>query len=248
MKITIIQTKPQIGNVTENFKIVADLIKCVSDTDVVVLPELWSTGYYPEPIEKFADMNGQQTVNFISHLSKQYNLNIIAGSVIVKVGTNFFNRCFVSDRLGRIIAIYDKSHLFSQAKENKIFTPGKEVVTVEIDDIRCGLAICYDLRFPEFIRRMALQGIEILFVPAAWSLRRLIPRQILTKARAIENQIFVVFVNSSGKSEILNPIGEIIAETGLGNQILTCEIDLNFRKEVIDKMNLLDDRNLFTDS
>ena len=109
--------------------------------------------------------------------------------------------------------------------------------------MKCGLAICYDLRFPEFFRKIALAGAEIIFIPAAWSLKRLTPRQILTKARAIENQVFVVFANSSGKSEIVNPRGEVIAESGRGEKILTTKIDLNERAEVIASMNLLADRN-----
>ena len=120
-------------------------------------------------------------------------------------------------------------------------------MTFELDGVKCGIAICYDLRFPEFIRKLALTGIEILFVPAAWSLKRLIPRQILTKARAIENQIFVIFANSAGKSEIINPLGEVIAEAQTGEEILTANIDLTFRAEVIRSMNLLADRNFFTD-
>ena len=113
--------------------------------------------------------------------------------------------------------------------------------------MNCGIAICYDLRFPEFIRKLALTGIEILFIPAAWSLKRIFPRQILTKARAIENQIFVVFANSAGKSEIVNPLGEVIAESGVGEEILMADVDLNFRAEVIGNMNLLADRNILTD-
>ena len=77
--------------------------------------------------------------------------------------------------------------------------------------------------------------------------KRLFPRQILTKVRAIENQIFVVFANSAGKSEIINPLGEIVAEADIGEEILTAEIDLNFRAEIISKMNLLADRNLKID-
>ena len=111
----------------------------------------------------------------------------------------------------------------------------------------CGLAICYDLRFPEFIRKIALMGAEIIFIPAAWSLKRLTPRQILTKARAIENQIFVVFANSAGKSEVVNPRGEVVAESGRGEEILSAEINLHERAEVISAINLLGDRNLSVD-
>lgn len=247
MKISVIQFKSELGEIEKNFDTAARLIERAGNADVAILPELWSSGYYPVPPEKFADKNAEKTSEFISAAAKKFNLNIIAGSVIAEDDGKIFNRCIVSNRTGKIISTYDKSHLFGFAGEEKVFSPGKKIVTTEIDGVKCGLAICYDLRFPEFIRRLALNGIEILFVPAAWSLRRLFPRQILTKARAIENQIFVVFANSSGKSEIINPLGETTAESGTGEEILTAEINLNFRPEVIKSMNLLADRNEVTD-
>ena len=119
---------------------------------------------------------------------------------------------------------------------------------LHFDGVKCGLSICYDLRFPEFIRKLALQGAEILFVPSAWSLLRLVPRQILTKARAIENQIFVIFVNSLGRSEIINPLGVLLGETGINEQNFSLSLDLDSGKEFIKTMNLLADRNLAVDN
>ena len=247
MKISVLQFKSELGEVEKNFFTAEKLIEQAKNSDVIILPELWTTGYYPTPIKNFSDFEGERTRNFICGLSKKFKVNIVAGSVIVEDGGKFFNRCFVSNRQGKIISIYDKTHLFSYADEGKIFTAGKNFSVFEIDGVKCGAVICYDLRFPEFIRKLTLQGIEILFCPAAWSLKRLYPRQILTKARAIENQIFVVFANSSGKSEIINPRGEIISEIESGEKILTAEIDLSERKKIISEMNLLSDRNNFTD-
>lgn len=247
MKISVLQFKPELGKVLKNFSTAEKMIGISQNPDIIVLPELWSTGYYPTPLENFADVEGECTKDFICNLAKKFNVNIIAGSVIVEVEGKFFNRCIVSNRNGEVIGVYDKAHLFSFADEGKVFTAGKNFSVVELDGVKCGIIICYDLRFPEFIRKIALNDIEILFCPAAWSLRRLTPRQILTKARAIENQIFVVFANSSGKSEIINPLGETVAETDTGEQILTAEIDLTERKKIIGEMNLLSDRNKFTD-
>ena len=247
MKISVLQFKSELGKIPKNFSTAEKMIKISQNSDVIILPELWSTGYYPTPLENFADVDGERTKNFICDLAKRFNVNIIAGSVIVETSGQFFNRCMVSNRNGEIIGVYDKTHLFSFADEGNVFTAGKNFSVVELDGVKCGIIICYDLRFPEFIRKMALSGIEILFCPAAWSLRRLFTRQILTKARAIENQNFVVFANSSGKSEIINPLGEIVAEADTGEQILTAEIDLSERKKIIGEMNLLADRNEFTD-
>ena len=247
MKISILQFKSELGNVEKNFDTAEKLMDDAKNSDVIILPELWTTGYYPTPVENFADKNALRLKNFICAAAKKNNFNVIGGSTIAEISGKNFNRSIVANRAGEIIATYDKVHLFSYADEGKIFSAGNNLSTFEIDGVKCGLAICYDLRFPEFIRKLALSGIEILFIPAAWSLKRIIPRQILTKARAIENQIFVIFANSAGKSEMINPAGEIIAESGIGEEILSAEIDLNFRAEVIKNMNLLADRNIFVD-
>ncbi|MBQ6006261.1 MAG: carbon-nitrogen family hydrolase [Selenomonadaceae bacterium] len=247
MKISIAQFKSELGAVEENFSTAARLIEAAKNSDVILLPELWSTGYYPTPVENFADVDGERTKKFLCAAAEKFSVNIIGGSVIVDSGGKIFNRCHVANRRGEIAATYDKTHLFSFADEDKVFSAGDKISTVELDGVKCGLAICYDLRFPEFFRNITLTGAEIIFIPAAWSLKRLMPRQILTKARAIENQIFVVFANSSGKSEIINPRGEVIAESGRDEEILTTEINLSERAEVIAAMNLLADRNLSVD-
>ena len=247
MKISIAQFKSELGAVEENFSTAAKLIAAAQNSDVILLPELWPTGYYPLPVENFADIDGERTKNFLCAAAKKFSVNIIGGSVIVSSGGKIFNRCHVANRRGEIVAAYDKTHLFSFADEEKVFSAGDKICVVELDGVTCGVAICYDLRFPEFMRKIALAGAEIIFIPAAWSLKRLTPRQILTKARAIENQVFVVFANSSGKSEVVNPSGEVVAESGRDAEILTAEINLNERAEVISAMNLLADRNLNID-
>ena len=247
MKISIAQFKSKLGAVGENFYTAEKLIEAAQNSDVILLPELWTTGYYPTPVEKFADIDGKRTIEFLCAAAKKFSVNIIGGSVIVESGGKIFNRCIVVNRRGEVTATYDKTHLFSFAHEDDVFNAGDKISVVELDGVKCGLAICYDLRFPEFIRKIALTGAEIIFIPAAWSLKRLMPRQILTKARAIENQIFIVFANSSGKSEIVNPLGEVIAESGCAEEILTAEINLNERAEIISRMNLLADRNLNVD-
>lgn len=247
MKVSILQFKSTLGAIDENFSTASRLIEAAKNSDVLIFPELWSTGYYPVPVADYADVDGQRTKNFLCAAAKNFGVNIIGGSVIVQSGGKIFNRSLIADRRGEIVATYDKAHLFSFAHENDVFSAGNTVVTVELDGVRCGIAICYDLRFPEFIRRLALDGAEIIFIPAAWSLKRLTPRQILTKARAIENQVFIVFANSAGLSEVVNPCGEVIALSERDEEILTADIDLNERLNVIASMNLLADRNLLVD-
>lgn len=248
LTVTMAQFKSTLGDVEKNFETAENFLMGAQSSDIVVLPELWNTGYFPAPLEKYADKNAERTAEFLSDMAKKLNINIVGGSVVAEVDGQFYNRCLVSNRRGEIVATYDKTHLFTFAGEDKVFTPGKEVVTVDLDGIKCGLAICYDLRFPEFIRKLALAGTKILCVPSSWTLLRLAPRQVLTKARAIENQFFVVFVNSPGRSEIVNPLGVVIGETGINEQNYTLSIDLESGQDFIKTMNLLADRNLFVDS
>ncbi len=248
MKISIAQFKSTLGAVDENFSTASRLIEAARNSDVILLPELWSTGYYPTPVENFADVDGTRTIEFICAAAKKFSVNIIGGSVIVADGGKIFNRSHVANRRGELVATYDKTHLFSFAHEGDVFTAGNRIVTAELDGVKCGIAICYDLRFPEFMRKISLAGAEIIFVPAAWSLKRLTPRRVLTKARAIENQVYVVFANSSGISEVVNPLGEVVAESGRDTEILSADADLSVRTKIIAAMNLFADRNFFVDS
>ena len=229
MKVSILQFKPVFGEIETNFKTITRLMESISDNlpDVILLPELWSTGYYPKPIKNFSDHNGHKTSDFLNIIAKKYNINIIGGTVIVDEDDKFYNRCFVFDRSGKNIAIYDKIHLFSMSNENEVFTAGYKIPIFEIDGIKTGIATCYDLRFPEMFRKIALNDVSMIFLPAAWSLKRLEHWQILTRARAIENQIFIIAANSAGHSAIINPLGNILTEGGINEEILT--VDINFQ-------------------
>ncbi|MBR1857897.1 MAG: carbon-nitrogen family hydrolase [Selenomonadaceae bacterium] len=247
MNISILQFKPTLGKIIDNFKLVDTLMKddSIKSTDVVVLPELWSTGFYPKPVKDFADKCGYRTCNFLSELAIKNNINIIGGTVIVEDDGNFYNRCFTFNRQGKIIAVYDKIHLFSMSKENNVFKAGHELPIFEIDGIKTSVVVCYDIRFPELIREAALSDIEILFIPAAWPLKRLDHWQILTKSRAIENQIFVVAANSAGYSSIIDPSGTILIEAKTDSKIVTVDVNFNIRTEIKDIMDILADCNKF---
>ena len=247
MKIKVLQFKPILGEVERNIKTVKEMMfNAVAESpDVIVLPELWSTGFYPEPIENFADKNGQNTCELLSAISKKYKINIVGGTTIVENDGQFYNRCFVFNRYGENIATYDKIHLFSMSGEDKVFTRGKNIPIFEIDGIKSSVAVCYDVRFPELIRKAALNDISILFLPAAWPLKRLSHWQILTRARAIENQIFIVAVNTAGHSAIIDPWGEVLAETEIGTEILDFDINFNVRADIKRRMAVFDDRRDF---
>ncbi len=254
MKITVLQIEVAVGSIEKNITWLKSQLEQLSNNsmpDAIVLPELWTTGFYPTPISDYADENGNHIKEILSTLSKQYHVNIVGGTVITRTGSGIRNTCHCFNREGSLTATYSKTHLFSPMGENKHFTPGEDMTIFTIDGVRCGIAVCYDIRFPEWIRKLALKDISILFLPAAWPKRRLDHWRILSQARAIENQMFVVTANCAGKqpamkcaghSAIIDPWGELLAEAGEEPTIMTAELDLDVQREIRDKFNVFADR------
>lgn len=253
MKISLIQPNLILGNVDENFKLIENEILRASkeNPDVIVLPEMWNTSFFPENVKELADKNGERTKNLLSTLSKQLNINIVGGSVANLEGDKLFNTSFIFNRNGEEIASYNKVHLFSPSGEDNVFNSGNKLCIFELDGIKCGLCICYDVRFVEWVRKNALEGIEIFFLPAAWPDKRATHWDILNRARAIENQMFVVCINSvgitptmkfGGHSSIIDPWGEYVVfpdnEAGIKNG----EIDLSVIKNIRESINVFRDR------
>lgn len=219
--------------------------------DVVVLPEMWNVSFFPKNTQEVADEEGKRTKALLSALAEQYKINIVGGSVATKKEEKLFNTSYIFDRKGQLVHEYNKVHLFSPSGEHEKFTPGNQLGIFELDGVKAGVATCYDLRFVEWIRKMALEDIAILFVPAAWPHPRVFPWQTLLRARAIENQLFVVGVNSVGETDdlsfcghsmILNPLGETLVEAEEEVTSLTTELDLGSRKEIKESINVFRDR------
>lgn len=254
MKVAVLQMNIAFGEPEQN---IATLYRMVAEAmeqrpDVLLLPELWRLGFYPKPILGYADADGAQTRKALADIATRYQVNIVGGTVANAIGTQVFNTCYVFDRTGRLVTTYHKTHLFSPSGEAADFTPGDNVVTFELDGVCCGLAVCYDVRFPELIRRLALEGISVLFLPAAWPMSRLIHWQTLIRARAIENQIFVVACNEAGMTDddeqlaghsaIIDPWGEVLAKAGDGEEILQGNLRLIIRSQIKDSMDVFADR------
>ncbi len=162
-----------------------------------------------------------------------------------------------SDRGGEAVkalaclAAYDKTHLFTPMGEHEHYAAGDHLTTFSLDGHKCGLLICYDLRFPELFRTLALQGVELLLLPAQWPAARRYHWETLTAARAIENQFFLAACNScgtagetvfGGASRILGPRGELLAAAGAGEEIATAALDFSVLAEVRNSINVFHDR------
>ncbi|WP_203290045.1 carbon-nitrogen family hydrolase [Metabacillus sp. cB07] len=254
LKIACLQTDIAFGKPDENIAAVEEKMKSImlSDKpDVIVLPELWTTGYDLTRLDVLADDEGKRTPSLMSGLSKNCSVNIIAGSVAKRTEAGVTNTMYVFDRQGELLHEYSKLHLFKLMDEHLYLNGGTEKGLFKLEGIQSAGVICYDIRFPEWIRAHTVNGAEILFVVAEWPLPRLHHWKTMLISRAIENQCYVVACNRSGAdpknvfaghSMIIDPWGEILAEAGTEEAVLTAEIDLEKVKEIRKQIPVFEDR------
>jgi len=245
LKFAVIQMHVEVGNVEANtLKLKNMLHQAVSaeqKPDVILFPEMWNTGYALTEITTLADRNGETTKLWLSQFAAEHQVNIVAGSIAESKEDGVYNTIYAFDRNGELISDYSKLHLFRLMDEEKYLQAGDKLGQLQIDGIDAGMMICYDIRFPELFRRLALEGAKVMFVPAQWPYPRLHHWRTLLMARAIENQMYVVACNRMGTSGestffghsiVIDPWGEIVAEAGDEQTILTGEIDMS----VVDKV------------
>ena len=254
LRLGIVQLATEIEQVDKNFDILAEKVRDVAKegVDVVVLPETWNTGFITgSELHALADESGQRAQTLLGELAQSEHVNIFGGSVAVKEGDSIYNRTYVYNRKGELLSMYDKMHGFSPAKEDQYFTGGTAIHQFEFDGVLCSSATCYDIRFPELIRKSALQGIELFFLPAQWPMLRLHHWRILNQARAIENQMYFCSVNGcgtigklpmAGHSMVVAPWGEVLLECDETPQIQSITIDVDTVKDIRSKINVFRDR------
>lgn len=253
MKIACVQMDISYGNPEINFAKVEKSIREAANhqADVVVLPEMWNTGYALDRLAELADHEGKRTKALLSELARELHIYIVGGSVSTKKGEHFFNTMYVADRSGRLIAEYDKVHLFKLMDEHHFLHAGQAKNTFEIDGITCGGVICYDLRFPEWTRAHVLEGAKVLFIPAEWPAQRIDHWQLLLQARAIENQCFIVAVNRvgedpnnhfNGHSMVIAPWGDLLLSGNTQAGIDYAELDLKELNRVQKTIPIFRDR------
>lgn len=250
MRISVIQMKIEDGNKPKNTERALSFIKKCSDSDFVVLPELWSTGLASYNAEELAEPLTGETITLLEACAARCHLYIV-GSILENDG-RIYNTLHVVGPEG-LLGSYRKIHLFSLMKEDQFLEPGTDYSTFSTDFCTISGIICYDIRFPELSRALALQGTEILFVPAEFPYPRKNHWQILLRARAIENQFFVAACNRSGQSEdyhffgasaVIDPWGEVMIEAGTQECILTCDINLERISECRKNLPVFDDIKL----
>ncbi|MCK9216461.1 MAG: carbon-nitrogen family hydrolase [Firmicutes bacterium] len=218
---------------------VSKLIDEVSEFDLILLPEMWNVGFLSfGKYESYAETLDGPTISMISEKAKKHNAYIMGGTIVEKDGAKKYNTAVLVGPDGKIAATYRKIHLVTRkgAAEVDFLEPGTDHVTVETELGVIGFGICYDLRFPELYRRMAIyDNAEIFLQPAAWPLQRVENWIDLMHARANENQAYLISCNACGTNEgvqnfghsaIVDPHGISIASGGLTQCIVKGEIDL----------------------
>lgn len=253
MRIACVQMNMLLGKAEQNFAHAQELVRAAAENaDVVVLPETWNSGFFPrENLAECADVFAARTKEVFGNLAKENRVNIVAGSVANIRNSTVYNTACIFDREGYCVGEYDKTHLFTPMHEQDFFTPGHSLCSFTIDNVKCGIMICYDVRFPELSRMLALRGIEMLFVVSQWPEPRIPHLRILTTARAVENQMFVVCCNScgtagetkfGGNSAIIDPWGNTLALAGSGETTVFADCDLSVVGDIRASINVFHDR------
>jgi predicted amidohydrolase len=256
LKVCLLQMDVRIGEPEANFAKIEELLEQAvkhanGKPDVIVMPEMWNTGYALDRIRELADRDGEQTKSLISAFASKHEVNVVAGSIAAQRGDGVYNTIYVFDRNGQIIADYSKIHLFRLMDEHLHLTAGDRACSFELDGTEAGAMICYDIRFPELSRKLALGGAKLLFVPAEWPHPRLHHWRTLLTARAIENQAYVIACNRVGvsgttsffgHSMVIDPWGEIVVEGSEDEQMLFAEIDLGLADRVRSHIPVFADR------
>lgn len=250
-KAGIVQFHVALGNIDANVSLVLQSLDRLGKerAGLAVLPEMWSAGFDHPRLAEHARAT-PEILDALSRTAARKEM-VVAGSLPELADGAVYNTLYVVDADGSLAGAYRKVHLFSVTRENDFFGAGDRSVVCDTLLGRIGLMICYDLRFPELCRSLALNGAQVVVVPAQWPSVRIRRWDILAQARAIENQLFVVGVNRcgienrtvfGGHSIVVDPSGEVILHAGDKPLTATAEIDLSRIEKVREFMPSLKER------
>jgi omega-amidase len=251
MKVALIQTSLIWENPLENRSHLAQKINgFMEDVDLIVLPEMFSTGFTMNPSAVAETMQGE-TVSWLQHLAKAKNA-AITGSLIIKENGNYYNRLVFVFPNGDLKS-YDKKHLFTMAGEDKVYTAGTDKLIVDYKGFRICPLVCYDLRFPVFSRN--IEDYDLLIYVANWPKPRVNAWDILLKARAVENLCYTIGVNRTGiddnnheyvgHSQVVDFLGNYLVESQETEGVFMVELNKEKLLETRKKLAFLDDSDKF---
>lgn len=257
LTFTIIQTSLHWENRTANLQMLEEKINSIREkTEIVILPEMFSTGFSVRPELVAEDMNGE-TVAWMKRLSAEKKI-IITGSISTKENGHFYNRLVWMLPNGQM-GLYDKKHLFAYANENEHYTSGSKRLIASVKGWKINLLICYDLRFPVWSRQSQNENgnpeYDVLIYVANWPEQRSHIWKTLLQARAIENQCFCIGVNRvgadgnglyyKGDSMIINPLGDVLYHKAQDEDIFTITLQKQDLDDIREKMPFWKDADSF---
>jgi omega-amidase len=252
LRVVVAQLEITLGEPDRNISRARELLAVAKqrDAQLVLLPELWTTGYDLEHAAEHSLNLTSDPENVLSQLAREFDV-YICGSTLENKDGKFFNTQTIYSRTGELVGLYRKLHLFGALNEPKFLSAGDRPVVVSLPWGQTGLAVCYDLRFPEMFRSYAIAGARLMLISAEWPHPRLEHWRTLLRARAIENQAFVVACNAVGEtngnvffghSMIINPWGEVLTEAGESQTTLFAELDLAQVDQIRSQYPVLADR------
>jgi len=242
-------TPDKDDNLRRATDMIAAGIKSHRDTDLICLPEVWYSMPTPKNKEYVGESIDSEVVMRLRACAADHHVNIITGTLPILNGGSLYNTCLCIDRTGSIIAKYSKTHLFDafNVKESDTVSAGSEVCIADFDFGKVGIAVCYELRFPEYLRTIALKGADILAVPAAFYQPRGDHFTLLTRAAALQNLMYVFAVNQSndrwcGRSSIIDPNGVVTAGASDGENLFFGIADMEYQNELRRKVPVFENR------
>ena len=255
MKTTIIQLNIEWGNPLENIRRVERLMAEAPDSDLYVLPEMWSTGFATEPLDIAENEKNSVSLQWMRSTAKRLNC-AISGSLAIKLQetSTYVNRNYFIDARSQSETYYDKHHLFRYGGEDQYYQSGEAHTIVKYCGFRILLLTCYDLRFPVWSRYADALQYDAIIAVANWPESRQNAWQILTRARAMENQAYLIGCNRvgddnyshyRGQSAIISPIGKtLVCCQANKEQTVTFSLDLDVVQKQRTKFRVLDDRDI----
>jgi predicted amidohydrolase len=272
MKLALAQLDQTPGDVRENLDRAAAAVAdaAARGADLVVLPELFTVGYFAfDTYARAAEGLDGPTFGRLADLAADHGVALLAGShvedlaesaavgVDVPATDGLANTCVFYDRDGERRAVYRKRHLFGyESAETRLLTPGETLATAAFEGFTVGVSTCYDLRFPELFRRLADRGVDLICVPSAWPYPRVEHWRTLSRARAIENLAYLAAANGAaafeeatllGRSTVYDPWGTPVASAGDDPTLVTADVSTDRVEAVREEFPALRDRSLSTD-
>ena len=251
MKISLIQTESNGTKQENEEKVFIQLQEAVKEKpDIICLSELflsWGKDFYGGTVKI-------EEIKKYHNFAKENNVNIILGSVALEsnLPNKTTNTCFIINRNGTIVGRYDKIHLYKVNKPDFKFDEREDTIAgislglFELDNIKIGVGICFDLRFPEYFRELAKNGVQIIFLPSHFRKNTgAIAWNVLTRARAIENQVYFCAVDQTGEdlcadTKVISYNGEVLKSLNDEEGILTIDLDLEEQRKYREELPILE--------